>query len=332
LKALVNGTRVCSLLTALLLSVPGAAFAQDYRTALAHGAEARDRAEETGDPADWIEALGAFDEASQLNQTKEAKFELANAAAHLQLDDEACSEFLEALWLGLTGKAATFAEAYIESHRQGLATLNVLGPAGALLTINGRRRGLLPLNQPLFVRPGAVQLDLDLNGLRLWDQSLSLQAGAAQSVWAQVSTLSRTAREPSATHIEPPHSAPVHAWGTPVLIAGGTVATVGVALIVVTSALIPGETSSLRGNCVVLQEGDCVGTTASKRDAAQAAADHLETERNLRWAGLGTTIVGLGALTVGLIRLATTERGVAAGHAALRLSPNELGVDLSAAF
>ena len=117
MKALVNGTRVCSLLTVLSLSLPGAAFAQDYRTALARGAEARDRAEETGAPADWTDALGAVDEATQLNATKEAKFELANAAAHLQLEDEACSAYSEALSLGLTGRAADFAEAYIESHK-----------------------------------------------------------------------------------------------------------------------------------------------------------------------------------------------------------------------
>jgi hypothetical protein len=335
--------RSLSVALALLLgSLPKSASAGSYRNALAHGVEARDRAEQTANPEDWRDALEAFDEAGQLQLTKEARFEFAGAAAQLHFDDEACVAYEEALGLGLNGKAAEIAQSFVVAHRPTLAALDVTGPRGATLLIRQRERATLPLRQPLLVVAGSVVLHLEAPGFQAFERSIILDPGTTSqisvtmvSIMPPKSDQSGEAARPSSTERASEHakaSPSFRTWGVPVAIAGGALTALGVTTIIVTSAMLSSEQSTLDRDCTVRQGDACLKTSANKQAAAQAAADHILTERALRWAAVGGSLAGVGALTVGLIRVMSVERKSVAAHASLRITPNELGFALYGSF
>jgi hypothetical protein len=101
----------------LLSSVVCRASADDYDSAVARAAEARDRALESQGAEDWRQTLELFATAIALRPTMEAKFEYAEAAARLGLDDVASAAYQEALELGLEGKAAERARRFVQEHQ-----------------------------------------------------------------------------------------------------------------------------------------------------------------------------------------------------------------------
>jgi hypothetical protein len=342
LKRLGNQIRRLSLVAALLAgSLPVSALAANYRAALAQGVDSRDRAEETGNPEDWREALQAFEEAAQLDATKEAKFELASAAAHLQLDDEACAAYADSLKLGLEGKAAELARSFIDAHQAVLAHLNVAGPAGTVVHVGSRQRATLPLTEPLLVIAGVIHVRLDAPDFQPWEGDLALTPSETRSLQPTLVPLPAVVPTPSpaprpirsraalaSTHA--PSSG--KAWGTAALIAGSTLAALGSATIVVTSELLSSERATLKQNCTVLQGAQCLRTTREQQNAAQTAADHIQTNQVVRWVAVGGAVVGVGAIAAGLLRTVSNRRGADTPHAELQISPKQIALEFGTRF
>jgi hypothetical protein len=335
--------RRLSLLVALSASsLPALAFAANYRASLAQGVDSRDRAEETGNPEDWLEALDAFEEAGRIEATKEAKFEFANAASHLRLDDEACAAYADSLRLGLAGKAAELARSFIGGHQGLLAKLDVAGPAGTVVHVGSRRRATLPLTEPLLVLAGVVHVRLEAHNFQPWEGDLALTAGETRSLQPTLVPLPAAveARLPARPRPTPPNAAPVSsrppssrkAWATPALIAGSALATLGTATIIVTTELLSSEQATLKQNCAVLQGAVCLRTTADRQNAAQTAANHIQTNNAVRWVAIGGTVVGVGAIAAGLLRTISSDRGADAPHADLQISPKQLALEFGMRF
>jgi hypothetical protein len=306
-----------ALLAAVLsLCLPATARADGYESAVSRGAAARDRALETGRTQDWQEALDLFAAAAELNPSKEAKFELAEAASHLDLDDEACSAFIEALELGLAGRAEARARAFVESHARELGMLEIRGPAGARVYVNERKRAVLPVSRPLFVRPGTARIQVDQPGLGAWERDVTIEPGATLTLsvtsephadadhTAAVTPVRRDGPRRASRPPRTPEPAPL----PPLLIAGGVAVAVGAAGAILTSLLLPGERQKLRANCVVPRGDECEAATRARIEAAEDAGDTILTLKTLRWASLGTSVAGAGALGVGVFQLSSAAR------------------------
>ncbi len=344
MKRLGNGLLGRALVMVVSMAfLPAPASAANYRSALAHGVESRDRAEETDNPEDWADALDAFQEAGELEATKEAKFEFAGAASHLRFDDEACAAYAEALRLGLSGKAAELARSFIDGHQSLLARLDVIGLAGAVVRVGPRKRATLPLSEPLLVVAGTVHVQLESPDYQPWQADISLQAGETKTLQAELIPVrheltNQPLAGPRQTHatVAAPSarasSTPKKAWGKPVLITGAALTALGTAALIVTTELISSERTTLKQNCVVLQGDECQDTTADKQGAAQNAADHIATAQNVRWVAVGATTLGLGAIATGLFRTISGENSSDSTHADLQISPNLLALQFERRF
>jgi hypothetical protein len=324
----------------LSLCLSTTAWADGYVSAVSRGAAARDRALETGSVQDWEEALELFAAAVELSPSKEAKFEFAQAASQLHLDDEACGAFVEALELGLAGRAEEQARAFVASHEGAMGTLEIQGPDGARVYVNERKRGVLPLSRPLFVSVGTARVHVDKTGFRPWEREVLIEPRKSQALSpaleAQVEAV-QTARpsDPPAQRDEPRADSPPSApgWGQSLLIAGGAAATVGAAGVVATSLLLTDQRQTLRENCVVLRDDECVATTAGRARAAERAGDTILTLKATRWAALGTALVGVGALAVGVFRLSTSTRPAPPRREVrVDISPGKVSIQWQAEF
>jgi hypothetical protein len=91
-------------------------LADEAPSLLVQGIRARDHALETNSPADWQLALSSFELAVEQDASKEAMFELANAAVRLDLLDQAFQAYERALKMNINPRAETDARALIETH------------------------------------------------------------------------------------------------------------------------------------------------------------------------------------------------------------------------
>lgn len=289
------------------------AHADEYRSALAHGVESRDRALETNTAEDWREALDAFADASRLSFTKEARFEFAETATHLNLDDEAVQAYSEALALGLSGKADERARAFIDSHKEQMGQLEIEGPPGAVIRVRARVRGTLPLARSLFITPGEVLVHIEAPRFKSWETKVTVQAGKATHIQA---TLAPSTAESRPSHLQATRSPRITAnhkisastWGGPVLIAGGSLAGVGAVTILTSSALLPGARASLAKNCTAAVEDECLRVVPGGLGSAQDAANKAARLKALRWGAAWGATVGVTAAAVGAVRLMAEHR------------------------
>jgi len=166
----------------LLLAASDARADDGYDAALRDGVAARDRALETRDERDWQQAFEHFERAIKVNATVEARFELGEAAAQLQLTDVAYEAYAQAVSKGLSGKARARAQAFLEAHAGEIARIEVAAPSGTTVYVNGRERGALPFEQPLVVSAGRVQLRLVQRGAAPWEKALDVEAQVVMRV------------------------------------------------------------------------------------------------------------------------------------------------------
>ena len=296
------------------------ARAESYEQALARGVAARDRAQETELPGDWQRALEGFGEALQQNPTKEARFEWAAAAAQLHLDDEAFAAYEQALAQGLSGRAAQLAKAFLDAHATEMARLALAGPAGAEVFVRGRRRGVLPLAEPLVVSAGSVPLAVRLAGHRAFERELELARQETTSLEVELLEANAPVEaapakpEPIQTPPQEPRAPLVirregpPAWALPTAIGAGALVLAGASAVVVSSLRLPGERETLEANCAVEPEGDQCDRAANpeERDRAQTAADDIATLKAVRWGGVAGLGVGVVVGTLAVVTLTTS--------------------------
>jgi hypothetical protein len=94
----------------------------------------------------------------------------------------------------LTGRAAAVANAFLDAHRNEVARLDIVAPAGTRVYVNGSERARTPLARPLVVPAGAVRLGLVAPGAKPWEESRVLEAQ---------STLRLAPDLPSAAGVDP---------------------------------------------------------------------------------------------------------------------------------
>ena len=104
------------------------------------GGGSRNRARESNRESDRRQALELFERAVAERDTMEARFELAEAAAELGQIALAYESYELSLHRGLSGKAAEVAKAFIDAHQRDVARLELVGPAGSSVYVNGERR------------------------------------------------------------------------------------------------------------------------------------------------------------------------------------------------
>lgn len=304
-------------LVPLLWALP--ARAESYEQALARGVAARDRAQETQLPSDWQRALEGFGEALRQNPTKEARFEWAAAAAQLHLDDEAFAAYEQALALGLSGRAAQLARTFLDAHATGMARLSLTGPAGAEVRLRGRRRGVLPLAEPLVVSAGRILLLVRLAGHRTFKAELDLARQETTSVEVELPKANEPVEAPAARRdqalTQPPEPPPPRVirregpppWAMPTALGAGALALVGGSVVVVTSLRLPSEREALADQCAVPIEADrCDFAASGERAEAQETADDIATLKAVRWGGVAGLGLGVVVGTLAVVVLATS--------------------------
>jgi hypothetical protein len=267
-----------------LVSIACCASADDYDATVARAAEARDRALESQSAEDWRQALALFAAAVALRPTMEAKFEYAEAAARLGLDDVARAAYQAAIDLGLEGKAAERARRFVEEHQ---ARSDADPPK------QGPESGLVP-SVALTVPPAAP---------------------------APPVRRAPPAEEPAATP----------GWQLPVLLSGGGLVTVGAVTIVVTSIRLGDARDELARECAVVENDECVATTAGRLSRAQTIGNDILALKGVRWAGIGAAVLGVGAVGVSLVSLLGREDS-AQSSTSLVLEPSAASILWRGAF
>jgi hypothetical protein len=281
------------------------ARADAWDAAMAQGAAARDRANDTGDPAEWDVALRAFEDADRLKSTADSKFELANAAAHLQADALAYDAYEGAIALGLSGKAKEVATTFIAAHEKDIARLNVLGPDGTVVQIQGHRRGVLPLTKPIIVFRGKSNVSLQLPDGTVVEREITTDGSAPAVIDLRVTTKPEVIDQPPPpppTTVKPSHRTEWIIIGT----GGGLMVTGLVGYLVSTSAL-ESKRSALPDSCAVLDGSDACSNPKLGRSAdAQSTVDGIATWKSMRVVSAIGAGVGLGVAAFGLVQLASS--------------------------
>ncbi|HEX6767294.1 MAG TPA: PEGA domain-containing protein [Polyangiaceae bacterium] len=315
-------TRLVVLVLGLCIARP--ALADGYDSAVTRAAAARDRALETDNARDWQEALELFAAAIEFRPTKEAEFEFAEAALRLELEDEAFTAYRAALALGLEGKARERAAAFVETHEPRLGRLAVSGPTGARVYVDERKRGVLPLAEPIVVSPGTRSVHVDATNFRSFERHVVVDAGATTAITATLEPLvaspASSARTPSDTaqRALPTSKESPHVWATPALIAGGGLVLAGAATFVVTTIALGNQRDKLDKQCVIVDGDECAATTPELVSAAQATSDDIATSKTVRWVSVSAAAVGAGIAAVSLIVLTGSSEPE---HARLSIRP-----------
>jgi hypothetical protein len=164
-----------ALLLAALLGV-SEARAGGYEETLREGVAARDRARASERSSDWQHAQELFARAAAEHDTPEARFELAEAASELDNVAIAYESYEISLDKGLSGKAAEIARAFMAAHEDEVARLELVGPTGSSVFVNGQRRAQLPLARPLVVPAGRVRLGLVAPRAAPWEEAVHFDA------------------------------------------------------------------------------------------------------------------------------------------------------------
>jgi hypothetical protein len=173
---------LASLLFALLSVARHARCEDEYRTALLAAMVAKEKAADSHLQEDWQEALRRIRHAEDFRVTVESKYELAYIEAELGMKDLALGTYELALELGLSGLAADKAKKFIEEQAPMMSRVDVRGPAGSRLRVRGIDRGQLPLEKPVYVLPGASEIELVTPANELIQRQPTLVAGQVEIV------------------------------------------------------------------------------------------------------------------------------------------------------
>jgi hypothetical protein len=331
------------LVACLLEATP--AYADTYEALLVRAVVARDRALDTGTAQDWQEALILFQSVVEVRPTKEAKFEFAEAAQHLHLDDEAYAAYRDALDLGLRGRAEERARSYVLAHLHDMAELNIEGPNRTLVFIADRRRAVLPLLAPLVVSAGVVRVRLQTPEAREWQGVATIAPGTLTTLHPDFAPDGARAPESilpggaKAVAEDDSRSRSAPRWALPVALAGAGLALAGGVAIVLTSIQRNDEQALLSRDCAVFRGNDCALATPTKVNSAQAEADQIAGLETARGIAIGATAAGLVAIAAGVVPLlaagARARRGVgpaAWGIAGILVTEHSMGIRWRAEF
>lgn len=298
--------RAGGLVVCCLLLWPASVRADGYDAAMAQAAVAKETALDSGSPVDWELTLSRFLAADALRATRESKYEIAVAARALKADDLAVEAYEASIALGLDGAAREKADAFLAENAPKMARLTVLGPAGTAVVVNARRRGVLPLGQPLVVFAGTVTVRASI-GTSPVEKTLQVGAGEGASV-----DLSPPPPEPVPVVLPPPRRvpeapAPDHGLDWAMAIGGGAVLVTGVVTWAIATATVNARRASLDEVCLRRREDDpdlCAeAADATYRDWAQEDSDLIHTFKPLRTVGLVGASIGLVVGSIGVVRL-----------------------------
>lgn len=290
-------------LAVCITGVPGAALADAYDAAMAQAAVAKEKALDSGNPADWEAALEGFLDAAAIRPTKEAAYEIGTAATKVMADDLAVQWFEEGLALGLDGPAADKAREFVAGHVTKMARLDVRGAAGGAVFVNKRRRGTLPLAKPIVVFAGKVSLRVT-QGASTLDRELTLSEGELRHVELDEPKVTPPPPPPPSKPSPPPPEIPSNALRWTLIAGGASLAVASGVLLVVSIRTVNERRESLGEACKTYRSDDpdlcAVAWDAQTREWAQEDSNLIKTFRPLRTVsaiGLG---VGLVAVGVGL--------------------------------
>ncbi|MEO7096975.1 MAG: hypothetical protein ABI175_27195 [Polyangiales bacterium] len=301
----------------VVLLAAATAHADAYDAAMAQGAAAKEHALDVNDAGSWEEALTRFLDADALRATKESKYELGFAAAHLREDDLAVEAYGQAIALGLTGPAQTKAAAFVAEQSPKMARVAVKGPPGAAVIVGRRKRGTLPLAAPLIVFPGVVRVRISTASGTV-DKEIDVKEGAVgeldfSAAPAPVPSASVTAAPTTSVSTPPPvidAPPPVVArnpssggLGWTFVAIGGGVAVVSAVTFGIASATVAGRRDALSQSCDHPDGDRCLSTADFKREDAQSDSNALATWKPMRTVSAIGFGVGLAVVAIGVVDL-----------------------------
>ena len=321
-------------------SVASTSFADAYDAAMAHAIAAKEKAVDANDPSAWQEALRLFREADAVRSTKESKYELAFAAAHLKEDDLAVESYEASIAMGLSGKAKDKADAFVKEHAPKMARLSPTGPVGATITINGRFRGKVPVARPIVVFAGSVHVVVEgAKGTTIEDDVMTKPGETVTVDWTEklapkVNDATTDAKPPAAK--PPDREVPVEdlgggarALGWTLLITGGSLAVAGGVTTIIAGGSLGSRRDSLADNCLVLNGTDSCPTAKPDRQAdAKSDVDAIATWKGVRTAGIVSMGVGGTLAIVGLVRLLTAPNRPATAAWIPRVDVSSAGMSI----
>ena len=276
---------------------------------------------DSNDPASWEDALLRFQEADGLRATKETKYELGLAAAHLRQDDLAVESYEAAVDLGLEGSALDKARAFLAEHQSAMGRFDIHGPEGTWVHV-GQRRRTLPFDRPMVLFPGSHSVRAMVEGREVTvtvrveaggKAVLDLAASPTHEEPPEVATVPRgdhgdLARAPS----KPAERSHGLAWA--LVGSGAGLAVVGGGTVLGTTWALGSRRDELDDLCAVSSDEDsCRFAHPGKQNEAQSKVDAIATMKAIRtggWVGLG---VGAGLAAIGGVLLLGGS-GDAAGH------------------
>ncbi len=297
------------------------ASADDYDAAMARAAAAKEKALDQNDPASWLETFRAFEDADGIRATRESKFELAVAATKLKYDDVAFQAFEDAIALGLEGSARAKADAFLAEKAGSVARLRVVGPAGAEVSVGGRRRAVLPLTRPLVVFAGPSRVTVRHDG-RAVDVTVVTEPAKEASL-----DVTKDFTPPPSTPVPAPlipKPAPPVAEGpgnarlTWIVVGGATFA-IGIAGYVLAQATIDARRDSLSQTCIERAQDYCVRARPEYMPFAQSDGDAIASWKAVRVGALATAGVGALLTAYGVYR-ATVRPDVTATTTGLTIT------------
>jgi hypothetical protein len=311
-------------LSLALASVATISSADAYDAAMAHGIAAKEKAVDSNDPSAWQEALRLFVEADAVRATKESKYELAFAASHLKEDDLAVEAYEAAIAMGLSGKAKDKADAFVKEHAPKMARIAPQGPPGAIISINGRIRGKVPVARPIVVFAGSVHVAVsDGKGKTITDDLVIAPGETANVDWTdklapkasdkgEATGGGKPAKKDEVADREVPVEdlgAGARTLGWTLIVAGGSLAVAGGVTTVIASSSLSSRRDSLADNCLVLNGTDSCPTAKPDRQAdAKSDVDAIATWKGARTAGVVALGAGATLAAVGLVRLLTAPK------------------------
>jgi len=340
---------------ALILALLGAAHeasADAYDAALTRAVAAKETALDVNEPARWLEALRLFREADEIRSSGETKYELGFAAAQLRQFDLAVESYDAAIELGLGDAARERAKKFVAEHASAMARLLVTGPAGTELYIADMFRGRLPIDKPLIVFSGVVEVEarsahdatrhsVHLNPGALG--TLSLEALAAGKT-AEITSADGPQRPEQKAREREPDRAASSSNGPWILVsAGAGLALLGAVMVPVSNGRIDAARAELDPLCAVPDGPDsCLHAEPDRREAAQDRVDRIASWKAARVGAFVTAGVGTATLVSGIVMLvsrppsrpnpAAITRPIGLGLPTLEASGDRFGLTLHGAF
>ena len=349
---------------ATLVLLPQVAFADAYEDALVRAVAAKERALEQQDQAAWEETFRLFRVVDGIRRGPDTQYELARAAEQLGRFDLAVEGYEVALELGLAGRARERATRFLEKRGGQVGRIVVRGASGASVVVNGEPRGQLPLQRPIAVLPGRVEIEVR-GEEAAWRGTTTIRAGQVLHIKPAEprpkpvtpdrasATTAAAAPEPAARPVTSPPAQPAASvppsppppavtevaasspsrLGVGLTVAGGAILLVSGIIVPVAARGVEVGRMDLARYCEQQRGDTCPSPYAGQSTAAQDAVDAIETWKNIGIAGFVGLGVGLLTTTVGVAFLARSSSASArAAPVRLSLGPDGGGILVAGTF